>query len=836
MSAHPDTFIRTTIAAVINPEQSFQAAIAASGLTPPDTIEPDGLLHRFSSDGRRGNDAGWYTLHLDGIPAGAFGCWRTGLQSSWCGKAQNTMTDEEVQAYRDRVASMKRQREADTVARHDEAKTRAQAQWADGVSCTEHPYLTSKGIGPHGVKVTDTNALLVPMRQGGELCSLQTIQPDGQKRFMAGGRVKGCYHGIGKLVDKSGGVLVLCEGYATGASIHEATGHAVAVAFNAGNLLAVAQALRAKLPSIRLIVAADDDNHTPGNPGLTKATEAARAVGGLLAVPDFGSERPDGATDFNDLHQSAGAEAVKRCIEAATFLTASSDAGGEDDPEVWDEPLPLPTALPPVPPFNMELLPEGLRGWIADISERMQCPPEFAAVGAMVALSSLVGARVVVQPKERDDWRVTPNLWGMVIGRPGVMKSPALSEVLRPLHRLEVARREAFLSEYEQWQAMQQARKLEQGSREKDAAKKAGKVDTATLAAMLKATEAEPEPVQRRMIVNDCSVEALTELMRGNEWGLMAYRDELSGLLESMTREGQEGARAFYLSAFDGDKSHTVDRIGRGMGLVIPRMCLSMLGGIQPGKLQEIVRGAARGGGMDDGLLQRFQLAVWPDVGGAWVNVDRWPDTEHRQAANGVFDRLAELPDPQGDAPAWRFSPEAQTVFNEWRCEFEARIRDPELHDAMASHLSKYRKLVPALALLFALVDTPQAAHEGLAGVIGEVELLRSLAWSEYLERHAERIYAAATMPQTGGALALLRRIRTGAVGATFKPRDVAQKNWSQLTTVEDVRKACAVLVDYAWLRREVVAAGGKGGRPSEVFRVNPVALTAPIEDAEALV
>jgi putative DNA primase/helicase len=157
--------------------------------------------------------------------------------------------------------------------------------------------------------------LIVPMRDtAGQLHSLQTIQPDGDKRFLYGGRVNGCYHSIGK---KPVDVLIVCEGYATGASIHEATGYPVVVAFNAGNLKAVALALRAKYPDLKIIIAADDDHQTEGNPGMTKAQAAAQAVGAAVAVPTFPAGRPDKATDFNDLHQLAGLDAVKACIDNA---------------------------------------------------------------------------------------------------------------------------------------------------------------------------------------------------------------------------------------------------------------------------------------------------------------------------------------------------------------------------------------------------------------------------------------------------------------------------------------------------------------------------------------
>ena len=311
----------------------------------------------------------------------------------------------------------------------------AQQRWQAAKWASEHPYLDAKRVKAHGVK-QEGEALLIPMRDTADtLHSLQVIDPEGGKRFQPGGQVKGCYHAIGK----PNGVLIVCEGYATGASIHEATGNAVAVAFSAGNLEAVTLALHQKHPAVRLILAADDDWKTEGNPGIASAKAAAVAVGGWLAVPMFPTGRPDKATDFNDLHQLAGSGAVKACIDAASPQSA------------WPDPVPLPDALPPVAPFDPELLPEALRGWVADIAHRMQCPPDFPAVGAVVAISSLIGALAVVAPKARDDWRVVPNLWGLIVGRPGVMKSPALGEVLKPLHRLEATEREQWKESHAEW-------------------------------------------------------------------------------------------------------------------------------------------------------------------------------------------------------------------------------------------------------------------------------------------------------------------------------------------------------------------------------------------------
>ena len=805
-----------------DPIEHFRLAIAAAGLEVPDSINDDGAIHRFSTNGRRGDDSGWYKLHTDGVAAGTFGCWRTGLQSSWCAKSDTAMTDAEREAHRQRIKAMQARREADTLATQRQASETAAQRFNDAVACTQHGYAKAKGVPCYGVRIDSAGALIVPMRDtAGTLHSLQTIAPDGDKRFHPGGRVKGCYHSIGK----PDGVLIVCEGYATGASIHECTGHAVAVAFNAGNLEAVALALRAKYAALKIIIAADDDHLTDSNPGMTKSTAAALAVGGLLAVPAFPANRPDKATDFNDLHQLAGADAVKACLDSAieSVSTNESDTGATGQIDLWPEPTPLPNALPPVDPFDADLLPEALRGWVMDIAHRMQCPADFPAVAALVALSSLIGARAVIQPKARDDWQVVPNLWGAVVGRPGVKKSPALGEALKPLNRLQAA-------EFELWQAVHDAWELDckvagmQGDDNEKKAKGIANKNPAAARALLEPVDTPAEPTARRFIVNDATVEKLGELMQQNPWGTLSYRDELYGLLTGLDKPGQEGARAFMLQSYDGNQSYTFDRIMRGT-VHIPRVCLAMIGGIQPGRIQEYVRGAVAGGSADDGLLQRFGLTVWPDVAGEFIHVDQWPDTPAKQTAWAVFERLAELQPASDTEPTiWRFDNAAQALFVEWLVPFEMEIRGDDLHPAMVSHLSKYRKLIPALALVFALIDTPDSG-----GVIHERELIRALSFGDYLRPHANRLYAAAVTPETTDAVTLLSRIkagklvdRDGVILESFTPRQVALKHWAGLGTPDAVRKAADVLTDFDYLRRDVVQSGAAGGRPSDRYTINP--------------
>lgn len=225
-------------------------------------------------------------------------CHRCGYTESH--RAHRSLTPAERRAYGQQMRALRLQYEAQEREQHARAAAEAALRWARATPATSHPYLQAKAVKAHGIRIEGSD-LLIPLRDTeGRLQSLQIITPAGGKRFMPGGLVKSGYHSMGSLDER----LVICEGYATGATLHEQAEVAVAVAFNAGNLLPVARALRRRYPAVTIILAADDDWKTAGNPGLTAATEAAKAVGGLLAVPKFeGMPRGDTDSDFNDLQR-----------------------------------------------------------------------------------------------------------------------------------------------------------------------------------------------------------------------------------------------------------------------------------------------------------------------------------------------------------------------------------------------------------------------------------------------------------------------------------------------------------------------------------------------------
>lgn len=262
--------------------------------------QADGGIHRFRVPGDRpGSQNGWYVLFADGIASGCFGSWKAGTSHTWSSREPADPLESEL--IRQRIEQARRQREAEQHQRQQATAEYANCLWRDARRADpDHPYLIAKGCRPYTLRQRG-DVLLVPLYHGGELVNLQRIGADGQKRFLSGGRVKGCYSPLGIIA--AGQPLYLCEGFATGATLHEETGHSVACAMNAGNLLEVGRHLQRRHPDAVLIFAADDDRQTDGNPGKTAAITAAAALGCGLILPPWPADAPLHLSDFNDLRQ-----------------------------------------------------------------------------------------------------------------------------------------------------------------------------------------------------------------------------------------------------------------------------------------------------------------------------------------------------------------------------------------------------------------------------------------------------------------------------------------------------------------------------------------------------
>jgi putative DNA primase/helicase len=499
--------------------------------------------------------------------------------------------------------------------------------------------------------------------------------------------------------------------------------------------------------------------------------------------------------------------------------SVSSDSGSPGPSPEFEPLKPLPPQLLPVEPFDAGLLPEAFQPWVLDIANRIQCPVDFPAAAALVTFSSIVGRQVGIRPKRRDNWTVVPNLWGAVIGRPGVMKTPAIAQPVDMLWALEKTAKATFEKDLEAFEADSMVSEAANKEREQEIRKRVQK-NRAEALGLAKAIVADKvkAPTRRRYITSDPTVEKVGELLATNGNGITIFRDELTGFLRSLDREGNESARAFHLEAWNGSGPFTYDRIGRGT-IEIEAACESVFGGIQPGPLQTYLAGALRGTSDDDGLIQRFQVLVWPDVSSDWTNVDQWPDTAARKRAVAVFEWAAHIDaeaigaevDEDGGIPYLRFDDEAQDLFDEWRAKLEHQVRSQQDPLAIEAHLSKYRSLVPSIALLCHLADKA-------LGRVSITAVHKAIAWARYLESHARRMFGS-VLSNGVEARAIAKRIQDGDLEDGFCLRDVYRPGWTSLPDYFAASRGVDLLMRLGWLaEQEVVTAG----RPSTIYSVNP--------------
>ncbi|MCB1659276.1 MAG: DUF3987 domain-containing protein, partial [Pseudomonadales bacterium] len=512
------------------------------------------------------------------------------------------------------------------------------------------------------------------------------------------------------------------------------------------------------------------------------------------------------------------------------------------------DPLPITSSFAPVMPFSADLLPTALQEFVYDEADRMPAPVSFVAVSVLVALGSVIGASCGIKPKQKDDWLIVPNLWGGIVAPPTSKKSPAIDSGMRPLNFLINKARESYESDLKSHEKdkMLYKSKLEGLEADLKSASKTSSKNkpqkTREELAELICQERENEPMPpclRRYKTNDCTVPKLGELECANPNGILVLRDELIGLLAGLDKEGKEEDRAFYLEGFNGTGSYDTDRIMRG-SLFIKNHCLSVFGGIQPDKLIAYLEQAYSGLG-NDGLLQRFQMLVYPDSI-EWQYRDRYPN---REAANVVFDIFKKLSetdfiefgayptDEYNKRPYFRFSLDAQAFYVDWTHKLNTQTIPNEENTVIQQHLGKYERLLPALALIFHLIDCASIGQANGFGVSLEA-IQRAARWCEYLETHARRVYGLIDGMGMRPALTLSKKIealikRTAKTDETpenwlkdgFTLRDVRRKQWQHLKDDNAIEKALTVLADNYWIVPNDTHNSKNGGRPTTRYFIS---------------
>jgi putative DNA primase/helicase len=495
---------------------------------------------------------------------------------------------------------------------------------------------------------------------------------------------------------------------------------------------------------------------------------------------------------------------------ANTFAVEGAKQATYSASMIWLEPEPLHEALPDVAQFDLELIPESLRLLVRDVSERMQVPMDFPAVAAIATLAGVTCRRALIQPKQEDDsWTVVPNLWGGIVAPPGMLKSPTISCMTQPVCAIEKELRDAYANEEKAYKAAMELHELDVNAWKQQctAASKKGEAKPA------KPELAQTPPTLRRLLTSDATFESLHAVLAENPAGIFVLRDELTGWLAGLERQGREQERAFYLEAWNGNSAFTIDRIGRG-NIYVPHACIALFGGIQPSRMRQYLADALKGGPSNDGLIQRFQLLVWPDAPKDWKYIDRRPNEVALKHAATVYRRIAAM--DATNLLKLKFDPDAQALFEEWLTDLEHRLHGDDLHPAMSAHLSKYRSLMPALALLFTLAD-------GWTDCVPVAEAQLAADLCGYLETHAARVYACQVRPEHNAAIALSRRLATGwrREEGVFTVRDVYRNGWEMLDAPDRARAALMVLTEYNWIREEPADNSGPG-RPTETYRINP--------------
>lgn len=503
--------------------------------------------------------------------------------------------------------------------------------------------------------------------------------------------------------------------------------------------------------------------------------------------------------------------------EAGYFGSEGDITSSVDGNILWLDPVPLPDALLAVTNLEEDMLPSELQPWLGDIAARMSVPLDFAGSAGLLMLGALIGRKIVIKPEKNSNWSEPANLWGCIVASPGALKSPAIREVFAPLTELEAEATVANKQKHKDYELALAVHKVKQASAEKKA-KDAG--DPAALMQAYMAIGDPPEkPKFKRYLTSNATVEKLGEMCADNPNGVMYHRDELLSLLADLDRKEKAADRGFLMTGWSGLDAYTFDRIGRGTTYV-PSVTISMFGTTQPSRIANYVSGSLAS--FDDGMVQRLQILVWPDNMPHWVPMDSPSDKSAQARAFQMCRRLAELRAQDvgaiiedGNAvPYLQFTDEARRLFVEYRTGLETKVRGNTLSPELAAHLSKYRGLVPRIALIMHLAS-------GGTGSVSVEAITMAIRWADYLEAHARRVYAAAEAAPVDTAKLIWKRIENAKLKCGFTVRDIYTQGWSQLKDKAEVERGLGALVHAHWL---AMRPEETGGRPIVRYYINPKA------------
>ncbi|MBU1040085.1 MAG: DUF3987 domain-containing protein [Proteobacteria bacterium] len=789
-------------------------ALRLAGLM-PEEIVPDGELHRCPvAGGKTGAKDGAYIVHMDDPATVWWQNYRTGETDTWTAKEQRQRTPAEQKAFYAQAEALRRAREEARDKRQGEAAETARRILSEAPDCSGHPYLKAKGVTPcPGLKLARDGRLIVPVQgEDGKAISAQFVASDGGKLFLADGRTLGGFFAI----KGAPGRLFICEGLATGMSIREATGQTVLCTFSAGNLGQVATEARKRYAKREIVLCADNDHHRPGNPGLAKATAAAKAVNGVLAVPHFAD--PTGKTDFNDLHMAEGLEVVREQLAGVAKVVAQpvSNDGGIPVPVSFDAPtLPTvdPAALPPL-----------LGDFCSAVAEGLQVPFEMVLINALACVS--VAGQKKFKVQVRAGYTEPINIYAMAALPPGERKSATVEVCKRPLMAWEAAAQEDVGQVIKN--ALSERMTLEktiEATRTK-ASKAKTPEDRRALMAEVKALEAEiPEvPQSPRLLIDDVTPEAIPPFLaeHGERAGIIEAEGGLFDILGGRYSKGVPNLDAV-LKLWSGEPVHVDRKSGPAIVLNAPALTICLTP--QP----EIIRGMAdKPGFRGRGLVGRF-LFLLPRsrVGSREVEPCPIPEAIQEQYAAKIVSLLA-LPwasDPTGKPTSFhlQIAPDAYKEWLDFYRGVEESLRPGGELELIADWGGKLHGAAVRVAGLLHLVthDEPHLHPIGLE------TMHQALNLSRMFTEHAKAAFdLMGTDPDIECAKHILAWLKDSRIEA-FQAREAFEKVKGRYPKMLMVKAGLSILEERDFIFADTMQERepGKAGRsPSPGYTVSPLA------------
>ena len=798
----------------------FRQAMAAAGIHTSEQIVPDGNLCRFHVEGdRKGSKNGWAVLFSDSA-AGRFGSWKTELDVTWSAKGARNLTPAERGRMDKKIQEDHKRREQELAERRAKGAELAREKW-DSAQPAEasHPYLANKSVLPRGLKQAD-GILLVPVRDiDTRLHGLQRIWETGEKKFTLGTSKEGHFHFLGGTPTDR---LIVVEGYATGATVHEATGDPVAVAFDAGNLRPVAEVLRGEFPGIELLIAGDNDHRTDGNPGRAAALDAAHAVNGSVAIPDLSGDQ---GTDWNDLLALRGLDAVRDGLDPAkqpspTDWPDTPDVPGSPDPE----------------PLPVDALPSVLREHAHSTAASIQIPEDPAGLLCLLCASAAVAGKyeILVDNSWRAEW--SP-LYGIAILASGERKSATFAEMVRPILEWEAERCAELLPTYRTALDVLEVRDKELDQVKRDVVSGKATIDEVEAARLLLEEARAKVPTLPRLLVGDATPEALVRRMADNNGRAALLSPEGDPLRIADGKYSDGTARLDELKKAWSGETLAPDRIGRDAAHV-RRPVLTVGLTIQPSVLGTLRNARTMRG---EGLFARF-LFVRPDslVGtrvnsGAAPPLDKTAASRYRNAIRVLLDSEPSGYEDDGTPipHALGIDGQALQVLYAYMDELEAEKRVGGRLAGICDWAEKAHGQAVRVAALLELCERADDGRALFTEPISVTAMDSAVRIMRALTTHALAVFWEMSADSEQALLAyVLKKVRGLPKGSTLRDLHIAVRGKKSIDTIKDVRNLLDDLAERGCLRLRLRPPTG-GQPPSPILEINPAILDTHTQQSQ---